>query len=136
MTTRLPAHTGRLRLPTLVKDARRFYGVNDLVNAGFGCDRAATARYAQRREPNGRFQRLAAEREAGAQKIASAEKLTVLRVTWISYAKASRRSERLFEVFSNAMDLALRWSRDSRSSLCLVFTLSHPYLFCYPCNGI
>jgi hypothetical protein len=89
---------------------------------------------AQRREPNGRFQRLAAEREAGAQKIALAEKLTVLRVTWISYAKASRRSERLFEVFSNAMDLALRWSRDSRSSLCLVFTLSHPYLFYYRCN--
>jgi hypothetical protein len=78
---------------------------------------AATARYAQRREPNGRFQRLAAEREAGTQKIALAEKLTVLRVTWISYAKASRRSKRLFEVFSNAMNLALRWSRDSRSGL-------------------
>jgi Holliday junction resolvasome RuvABC endonuclease subunit len=30
-------------MPTLVKDARRVYGVNDLVNAGFGGDRVLVA---------------------------------------------------------------------------------------------
>jgi hypothetical protein len=30
-------------MPKLVKDARRVYGVNDLVKAGFGCDRVLVA---------------------------------------------------------------------------------------------
>ena len=30
-------------MSTLVKDARRVYGVNELVNAGFGCDRLLVA---------------------------------------------------------------------------------------------